>query len=58
MQGSERVTPPKAVPFEPSLSARVTRAPLDLASRIADNSETSRPSCTASKSRANASLVP
>ena len=37
MQGSERATPaPKAVPFEPSLSARVTRAPLDLASRIAD----------------------
>jgi hypothetical protein len=36
MQGSERVTPPKAVPFEPSLGARVTRAPLDLATRIAD----------------------
>jgi hypothetical protein len=36
MQGSERVTPPKAVSFETSLSARVARAPLDLASRIAD----------------------
>jgi hypothetical protein len=37
MQGSERTTPPpKAVPFEPSLSARVARAPFNLASRIGD----------------------
>ena len=36
MQGSERATPPKLVTFEPSLGARVVRAPLDLAARIAD----------------------
>jgi hypothetical protein len=36
MQGSERVTPPKVVPFEPSRTARVSRAPLRLGSRIAD----------------------
>jgi len=38
MQGSERATPPpKVVPFEPSLGARVARAPFHLASRIADS---------------------
>jgi hypothetical protein len=36
MQGSERVTPPTAASFETSLSARVARAPFDVASRIAD----------------------
>jgi hypothetical protein len=36
MQGSQRATPPKVVPFGPSLGARVIRAPLDLAARVAD----------------------
>jgi hypothetical protein len=36
MQGSQDATPPKVVTFEPSLSARVARFPLDLASRTAD----------------------
>ncbi len=37
MQGSERATPPpKVVPFEPSLGARVARAPLNFASRMTD----------------------
>jgi len=36
MQGSQRATPPKLVTFEPSLSARVARGPLDLATRLAD----------------------
>jgi hypothetical protein len=36
MRGSERVTPPKVIPFEPSLGARVVRAPIHLASRFAD----------------------
>ena len=35
MQGPERATPPKAVRFEPTVQARVARAPLDIAARIA-----------------------
>jgi hypothetical protein len=37
MQGPERVTPPTAARFEPSVRARVARGRFDLASRIADS---------------------
>ena len=36
MHGSQRATPPKIIPFEPSLGARVVRAPLDLVARVGD----------------------
>jgi hypothetical protein len=35
MQAPQRATPPKLVPFERPLTARVARGPLDIVSRVA-----------------------